>query len=137
MFSRYWAAPSDEESSNNPAFAQKLCHQVVVVEYGAPPVERESALKIVCAVVSALPPVQWGAATMTRNEPSAFGVKLTRTSVELTTEAATFWAPAVIAAIEPKVPAVPIGAGTSDQVSARVPIAPDAAALGARPLHKC
>ena len=88
------------------------------------------------AVVAALPPVHVGAATTTRNEPLEFGVKETCTSVELTTDAVTFCPPAVIAVIAPKVcPEEPVWE-LSTQVWARLPIAPDAAAVGVRPLHR-
>ena len=88
------------------------------------------------AVVVALPPVHAGAATTTRNEPSEFGVKETRTSVELTTDAVTFCPPAVIAAIAPKVCPEAPACELSTQVCARLPIAPDAVAAGDRPLHR-
>src|ERR1700722_2564394 len=88
------------------------------------------------AVEVGLPPVHSGDATITRNEPSEFGVNVTFTWVELTTDAVTFWPPAVIAAIAPNVcPELPVWE-LSTQVWARLPIAPDAAADGDRPLHK-
>ena len=88
------------------------------------------------AVAVALPPVHAGEAMTTRNEPSEFGVKVTCTLVELTTDAVTFGPPAVIAAIAPKVcPELPVWE-LSTQVWARLPIAPDAAAVGLRPLHR-
>ena len=78
------------------------------------------------------PPIQEGAATMTRNDPSEFGVKDTRTCVELTTDAVTFCPPAVIAAIAPNVcPDDPVWE-LSAQVWARLPTAPDAG-RGRRP----
>ena len=83
-----------------------------------------------------MPPVHDGDATMTRNDPSGFGVKETCTCVELTTEAVTFWPPAVIAAIAPNVCPEEPDCELSAHVWARLPIAPDAAALGERPLHK-
>ncbi len=70
---------------------------------------------------------------MTRNEPSAFGVKLTRTVLEFTTDAVTLRPPAVSAASDPKVCPEPVVGMLSAQVSARVAIAPDAAAAGERP----
>ena len=86
--------------------------------------------------MAALPPVHSGEAMTTLNEPLEFGVKETCTSVELTTEAVTFCPPAVIALIAPKVcPELPVWE-LSTQVWARVPIAPDAAAVGERPLHR-
>ena len=61
---------------------------------------------------------------------------VTITWVELTAEAVTFWPPAVIAAIAPKVwfewPVWEL----SDQDCARLAIAPEAEALGIRPLHR-
>ena len=73
----------------------------------------------------------------TRNDPLEFGVNETCTSVELTTDAVTLVPPAVIAAIAPKVcPDEPVWE-LSTHVWARVPIAPDAAAVGLRPLHRC
>src|ERR1700722_839962 len=73
----------------------------------------------------------------TRNDPLEFGVKETCTSVELTTEAVTLVPPAVIALIAPNVcPELPVWE-LSAQVWARLPIAPDAAAVGVRPLHRC
>jgi hypothetical protein len=89
------------------------------------------------AVVVALPPVHTGDAMTTRNEPLEFGVKETCTSVELTTEAVTFCPPAVIALIAPKVaPDEPV-CELSTHVWARLPMAPDAAVVGLRPLHRC
>src|SRR3984957_4235571 len=88
------------------------------------------------AVEVALPPVHSGEAMTTRNDPLELGVKATWTSVELTTEAVTFCPPAVIALIAPKVcPDEPVWE-LSTQVWARLPIAPDAAAVGVRPLHR-
>ena len=88
------------------------------------------------AVDAGLPPVQEGEATMTRNDPSEFGVKDTCTCVELTTDAVTFCPPAVIAAIAPNVWPDDPDWELSAQVWARLPTAPDAAAVGDRPLHK-
>ena len=88
------------------------------------------------AVLVALPPVHSGDAITTRNEPLEFGVKETWTSVEFTTDAVTFGPPAVIALIAPKVcPEEPVWE-LSTHVWARLPIAPDAAAVGVRPLHR-
>ena len=73
---------------------------------------------------------------MTRNDPSEFGLKDTCTCVEFTTDAVTFCPPAVIAAIAPNVcPDAPVWE-LSAHACARLPIAPDAAAVGDRPLHK-
>ncbi len=84
----------------------------------------------------ALPPVQCGAPATTRNVPSAFGLKLTWTCWEPTTDAVTPWPPAVTAASEPKVcPDEPVWV-LSTQVSASVPMLPEAAADGERPLHR-
>ena len=55
------------------------------------------------AVDAGLPPVHLGDAMITRNEPSEFGLNVTFTCVELTTDAVTFCPPAVIAAIAPNV----------------------------------
>ena len=88
------------------------------------------------AVDDGVPPVHCGAATITRNVPSEFGLNVTCTCVELTTEADTFCPPAVIAAIAPNVcPELPV-CELSTQVWARLPNAPEAAADGERPLHK-
>ncbi|HEY7812702.1 MAG TPA: hypothetical protein VIC62_05655 [Nakamurella sp.] len=72
----------------------------------------------------------------TRNEPLEFGVKETRTSVELTTEAVTPCPPAVIALIAPNVCPEEPAWELSAHVWLRVPVAPDAAAAGVRPLHR-
>ena len=79
-------------------------------------------------MVAAFPPVHVGAPTMTRNEPSELGLKLTCTLVELTTDAVTLSPPAVIAAREPKVLFDGSCSLLSTQVSASVPMAPDVAA---------
>src|SRR3984893_17723044 len=72
---------------------------------------------------------------MTRNEPAEFGLNVTFTCVELTTDAVTFCPPAVIAAIAPNVwPELPVWE-LSAQVWARLPIAPEAAGAGGRPPH--
>ena len=56
-----------------------------------------------------MPPVHEGAAAITRKVPLLFGVKLTLTSVEPTTEVLTFWPPAVIVDIAPNVcPELPV-----------------------------
>ena len=55
------------------------------------------------AVDAGVPPVHLGDAMITRNEPSEFGLNVTFTCVELTTDAVTFCPPAVIAAIAPNV----------------------------------
>src|SRR4051794_19850572 len=78
------------------------------------------------AVVDAVPPAQWGAPTSTRNVPSAFGLKLTETLVELTREAVIAVPPAVNARRVPKVDPVP-PAALSTQVSASVPVVPETA----------
>src|SRR6266542_1240830 len=99
----YCAVPSEELASMRPLFVQYRFHHA---DWAArrPEVAAVGSLPInVDAVDTALPPVQEGEATMTRNEPSLFGLKLTCTCVELTTEAATFCPPAVIAAIAPNV----------------------------------
>ena len=59
----------------------------------------------------------------------------TCTCVELTTEAVTFCPPAVTAAIAPNVCPDEPDWQLSTQVWARLPIAPDAAAVGDRPFH--
>src|SRR4051812_357857 len=99
----YWAVPSEELASIRPLPAQYRFHHADWVasrpdaaEVASPPIRAE-------AVDVALPPVQAGEATTIRYEPSLFGLTPTCTCVELTTEAATFWPPAVIAAIAPKV----------------------------------
>jgi hypothetical protein len=64
-------------------------------------------------------------------------VKATCTCSESTTEAVVFSPLAVIAAIAPKVcPEEPVWV-SSTQVCARLPMLPDAAAVGLRPLHRC
>ena len=89
------------------------------------------------AVDAAFPPVHAGEAMTIRNDPLALGVKETCTSVELTTDAVTLVPPAVIALIAPNVcPELPVWE-LSTHVCARVPIAPEAAAVGLRPLHRC
>lgn len=88
------------------------------------------------AVDAGVPPVHLGEATMIRNDPSVFGLKETCTCVEPATDAVTFCPPAVIAAIAPNVcPDAPVWE-LSAHVCARLPIAPDVAAAGERPLHK-
>src|ERR1051326_7017786 len=100
----YCALPSPELSSIRPLLDQKLCHQV---DCGASSVGVETVVSepiSVEAVVAGLPPpVHCGEAAMTRYEPSLFALNVTCTCVEFTTEALTFWPPAVIAAIAPKV----------------------------------
>ena len=83
------------------------------------------------AVDAALPPVQVGAPTSTRYEPSVFGLNVTFTVRPSTTDAATLRPPAVTAASDPYVAPVP-PALESDQVSASVPTPPDTAAAGLR-----
>src|SRR6476620_7836324 len=105
----YCAVPSAEFASITPLLAQKLFHHVDCV-----PSSVEAAVVVSepiseVAVVVALPPVHVGEAATTRNEPSAFGLNATCTCVESTTEAVTFWPPAVIADIVPKVwPELPV-----------------------------
>src|SRR6266487_1101261 len=94
-----------------------------------------SPLMTAVAVVTALPPVHMGAATITRNEPSVLGWKLTWAVTEFGVEPTTLRPPAVTAASEPNVcPDAPAPA-LSTQVSASAATAPDALADGERPLH--
>jgi hypothetical protein len=88
------------------------------------------------AASPALVSFQCGAPTITRKLPSVFGVKLTFTVSESTTEAVTPRPPAVSAASEPKVCPEPVVAALSVHVSASVATLPDAAATGERPDHR-
>ncbi len=87
-------------------------------------------------MLPASPPVQVGEPTITRYEPSVFGVKFTFTCVLLTTCADTLRPPADSAASEPKVRPEWPASWLSTQVSASVPIEPEAAACGLRPDHR-
>src|SRR5512142_2750775 len=99
----YCAVPSEELASIRPLCAQYWFHhaawvasRLAVLAVASPPISVE-------AVEIALPPVHEGEATTIRYEPLLFGLKLTCTWVELTTEAVTFCPPAVIAAMVPNV----------------------------------
>src|SRR5690242_10656129 len=78
-FSMYWAVPSEELASMRPLCAQYWFHQADWVA------SRDDVLAVVSVPIRveaadvALPPVQEGEATMTRNEPLLFGLKLTCT----------------------------------------------------------
>src|SRR5437879_151067 len=117
----YCAVPSDELSSIRPLLVQYVCHardcaaiRVAVAVVVSEPIR-------LCAVVIAFPPVHVGPATTIRHEPSALGVNATFTCVALTTDALTFRAPAVIAAIAPKVFPEPPLVTLSTQVCASAP----------------
>src|SRR5579883_1465925 len=99
----YCAVPSGEFASIRPLPAQKPFHHEDCVASSEDVLAVVSPPMRFAAVDVGSPPVHCGEARITRNEPSLFGVKLTRTWVELTTEADTFCPPAVIAAIAPKV----------------------------------
>src|ERR1700722_15717630 len=133
----YCAVPSEEVAWISPELAQWPFHQDDWVDSSVEAAVVASLPIRVEAVLVALPPVHAGEAMTTRNEPLELGVKETWTSVELTTDAVTLVPPAVIALIAPKVcPDEPVWE-LSAHVWARLPIAPDAAAVGLRPLHRC
>src|SRR5579875_2218088 len=106
--SRYWADPSAEFISMSPECAQNRCHHALLAAASERSERRAAPPSMRRAVARALPPAQCGAATTTRNDPFASGLKLTCTDSGLVTLARTSRPFAVTAASDPNVSPEPV-----------------------------